>query len=222
MKLSHPLLNAITGTVAGLGIAVAAHAQTAWDMPTPYPANNFHTENIARFAADLARNISGPSFRAYTQTDIIGVEVGGAVKNVIAIATGIADGLHYGANTRVALITRGLAEMMRPGSALGARRETFMGLAGLGALVLPCTDDQSRNRRFGMALGRGGNVGDAQREIAQVVEGVRAAQAVMRVGESLSVEMPICREVHAVIHEHKIITEAVQSLMSRAIRAEGD
>jgi len=176
----------------------------------------------ARFAADLARNISGPSFRAYTQTDIIGVEVGGAVKNVIAIATGIADGLQYGANTRVALITRGLAEMMRLGSALGARRETFMGLAGLGDLVLTCTDDQSRNRRFGMALGRGSSVVGAQREISQVVEGVRAAQAVMRVGESLSVEMPICREVHAVIHEHKIITEAVQSLMSRAIRAEGD
>lgn len=176
----------------------------------------------AQFAADLARNISGPSFRAYTQTDIIGVEVGGAVKNVIAIATGIADGLHYGANTRVALITRGLAEMMRLGAALGARRETFMGLAGLGDLVLTCTDDQSRNRRFGMALGRGGNVDDAQREIGQVVEGVRAAQAVIRVGERLKVEMPICREVHAVIHEHKAITAAVQSLMSREIRAEGD
>ena len=100
-------------------------------------------------------SLSGPNFRAYTQTDIIGVEVGGAVKNVIAIGSGIADGMGFGANTRVALITRGLAEMMRLGVKLGAVRETFMGLAGLGDLVLTCTDDQSRNRRFGMALGRG-------------------------------------------------------------------
>ena len=107
-------------------------------------------------------SLSGPSFRAYTQTDIMGVEVGGAVKNVIAIGSGIADGMGFGANTRVALITRGLAEMMRLGVKLGALRETFMGLAGLGDLVLTCTDDQSRNRRFGMALGRGASPTEAE------------------------------------------------------------
>jgi len=176
----------------------------------------------AAFAQDLARNISGPAFRAYTQTDITGVEVGGAVKNVIAIATGIADGMRYGANTRVALITRGLAEMMRLGAALGARRETFMGLAGLGDLVLTCTDDQSRNRRFGVALGQGGNARDAQAAIGQVVEGVPAARAVKRVAENAGVEMPICREVHAVIHEDKAIRDTVAALMSREIRAEAD
>lgn len=176
----------------------------------------------AGFAQALARNISGPAFRAYTQADAIGVEVGGAVKNVIAIATGIADGVHYGANTRVALITRGLAEMMRLGERLGAKRETFMGLAGLGDLVLTCTDDQSRNRRFGVALGRGATAEEAQRQIGQVVEGVLAARAVKRVAQELSVEMPICEQVHDVVHAGTPIRDAVQALMSRAIRAEGD
>src|SRR5260370_18350432 len=114
-----------------------------------------------RFAKELAVSLSGPNFRAYTQTDIMGAEVGGSVKNAIAIGSGIADGMGFGANTRVALITRGLAEMMRLGVKLGAVRETFMGLAGLGDLVLTCTDDHSRNRRFGMALGRGQSLRDA-------------------------------------------------------------
>ena len=176
----------------------------------------------AAFAQKLALGMSGPTFRAYTQSDITGVEVGGAIKNVIAIATGIADGMRYGANTRVALITRGLAEMMRLGDALGARRETFMGLAGLGDLVLTCTDDQSRNRRFGMALGRGASLADAQAGIGQVVEGVPAARAAQQVAAQRQVDMPICREVHAVLYEGKAIQAAVQSLMSRGIRAEGD
>src|SRR6202043_3888180 len=149
-----------------------------------------------RFAKELALSLSGPNFRAYTQTDIMGVEVGGAVKNVIAIGCGIADGMGYGANTRVALITRGLAEMMRLGVKLGALRETFMGLAGLGDLVLTCTDDQSRNRRFGMALGRGESLQEAQSGIQQVVEGVLASRAVCAVAAQLSVDMPICREIH--------------------------
>src|SRR6202041_1146521 len=123
-----------------------------------------------RFAKELALSLSGPSFRAYTQSDIMGVEVGGAVKNVIAIGSGIADGMGFGANTRVALLTRGLAEMMRLGVKLGAARDTFMGLAGLGDLVLTCTDDQSRNRRFGMALGRGQALNEAQSGIHQGVE----------------------------------------------------
>src|ERR1700726_2597115 len=126
------------------------------------------------FAQELALSLSGPNFRAYTQTDIMGVEVGGAVKNVIAIGSGVADGMGFGANTRVALITRGLSEMMRLGVKLGAARDTFMGLAGLGDLVLTCTDDQSRIRRFGMALGQGRSTSEAQAEIHQVVEGLPA------------------------------------------------
>ena len=173
-----------------------------------------------QFAAKLANNLSGPTFRAYTQADWLGVEVGGAVKNVIAIATGIADGVGFGANTRVALITRGLAEMMRLGVKLGAQRDTFMGLAGLGDLVLTCTDDQSRNRRFGVALGRGVDAAEAQRSIGQVVEGVSAARAVRDVAASHQVEMPICGEAYRVMYEHKPILEAVQALMSREVRSE--
>src|SRR6202142_1139528 len=156
-----------------------------------------------RFAKELVLRLSGPRFRAYTQTDIMGVEVGGAVKNVIAIGSGIADGMGYGANTRVALITRGLAEMMRLGVKLGAARETFMGLAGLGDLVLTCTDDQSRNRRFGMALGRSQSLSEAQSGIHQVVEGVPAARAVHEVAQRLAVDMPICREIYRIVHEGK-------------------
>jgi len=175
-----------------------------------------------RFAKELALSLSGPSFRAYTQTDIMGVEVGGAVKNVITIGSGIADGMGFGANTRVALITRGLAEMMRLGVRLGAVRETFMGLAGLGDLVLTCTDDQSRNRRFGMALGRGQSLTEAQNSISQVVEGVHAARAVHSVAQRMAVEMPICREIHSVMHEDKPVLAAVQALMGREVRSEAE
>jgi glycerol-3-phosphate dehydrogenase (NAD(P)+) len=176
----------------------------------------------AAFGAELAHSLSGPNFRAYTETDIVGVEVGGAVKNVIAIGSGIADGMGFGANTRVALITRGLAEMMRLGVALGARRETFMGLAGLGDLVLTCTDDQSRNRRFGMALGRGRHFDDALREFNQVIEGVAASRAVLEVATRLDIDMPICHEIHQVMHQGKAVRDAVQALMSREVRAESD
>jgi glycerol-3-phosphate dehydrogenase (NAD(P)+) len=172
------------------------------------------------FARALVSSLSGPRFRAYTQSDIVGVEVGGAVKNVIAIGSGIADGMGFGANTRVALITRGLAEMMRLGVRLGAVRETFMGLAGLGDLVLTCTDDQSRNRRLGLALGRGQSLKDAERSIDQVVEGVRAAGAVRNVAERVAVEMPICAEVYRVMHEGRSVRAAVQALMERAARSE--
>jgi glycerol-3-phosphate dehydrogenase (NAD(P)+) len=175
-----------------------------------------------RFAKELVLRLSGPRFRAYTQSDIMGVEVGGAVKNVIAIGSGIADGMGFGANTRVALITRGLAEMMRLGVALGGLRETFMGLAGLGDLVLTCTDDQSRNRRLGLALGRGSSLKEAERDIRQVVEGVWAACAVRNVAQRLKVEMPICREVYRVMHEGKPVREALQALMAREVRSETD
>lgn len=172
------------------------------------------------FAQELALRLSGPEFRAYTQSDIVGVEVGGAVKNVIAIGSGVADGMGFGANTRVALITRGLAEMMRLGLRLGAQRETFMGLAALGDLVLTCTDDQSRNRRLGLALGRGSSPEEALRQIGQVVEGVTAASAVRKVAERVGVEMPICFEVYRVMHEGRPVRAALQALMGREVRSE--
>ncbi|MEO5702338.1 MAG: NAD(P)H-dependent glycerol-3-phosphate dehydrogenase [Gammaproteobacteria bacterium] len=171
-------------------------------------------------AKTLAARLHNDSFRVYTGNDIMGVEVGGAVKNVLAIATGIADGLGYGANTRAALITRGLAEMMRLGVALGGQRETMMGLAGLGDLVLTCTDDQSRNRRLGLALASGASLKDALREIGQIVEGVPTAREVMRLAKAHRIEMPISEQVYLVLHEGKNPRAAVQSLLQREQKAE--
>jgi glycerol-3-phosphate dehydrogenase (NAD(P)+) len=173
-----------------------------------------------RFAAELAQSLSSENFRAYTSPDIVGVEVGGAVKNVLAIGTGIADGMGFGANTRIALITRGLAEMTRLGVALGARPETFMGLAALGDLVLTCTDDQSRNRRFGLAIATGRAADEAQREIGQIVEGVQAARAVHEVAARAGVEMPIAEQVYRVLYERRDVRAAVRALMGRELKRE--
>lgn len=172
------------------------------------------------FAMELAQGLSGENFRAYASTDVVGVEVGGATKNVLAIGAGISDGLGFGANTRVALITRGLAEMMRLGVALGAEKDTFMGLAGLGDLVLTCTDNQSRNRRFGLALAAGKSAEEAQREIGQVVEGVLAARAVNLVARNFRVEMPIAEQIGRVIYEGAPARDAVTALMGRTIKRE--
>jgi glycerol-3-phosphate dehydrogenase (NAD(P)+) len=217
--LPHQVANEILGARPS---AVLSGPTFAKEVGAGLPTAMTVASRDEAFAKALALRLSGPNFRAYTQTDIMGVEVGGAVKNVIAIGAGIADGMGFGANTRVALITRGLAEMMRLGVQLGAARETFMGLAGLGDLVLTCTDDQSRNRRLGLALGRGRSPAEAQGGINQVIEGVLASQAVCAVAESLAVEMPICREIHRIVHQAKPVREAVQSLMSREMRAETD
>jgi glycerol-3-phosphate dehydrogenase (NAD(P)+) len=174
----------------------------------------------AAYALSLAQGLSGPNFRAYTSSDMIGVEVGGATKNVLAIGAGISDGLGFGANTRVALITRGLAEMMRLGVALGAEKDTFMGLAGLGDLVLTCTDDQSRNRRLGLMLASGRSRQEAQSAIGQVVEGVLAARAVRDVARRAAVEMPITEQLYAVLYEDAPPRDAVAALMRRAVKSE--
>jgi glycerol-3-phosphate dehydrogenase (NAD(P)+) len=170
----------------------------------------------------LAESISSDNFRAYTSDDIVGVEVGGAVKNALAIGAGMSDGLGFGANTRIALINRGLIELMRLGVALGAKQETFMGLAGMGDLVLTCTDDLSRNRRMGLALAAGKTVEEAQDEIQQVVEGVKAAKAVHDVAEKLGIEMPIVNQVYRILYEGATPREAVGALMSRELKAESE
>lgn len=172
------------------------------------------------YARELAASISSEQFRAYTSTDIVGVEVGGAVKNVLAIGAGITDGLGFGANTRIALISRGLKEMTRLGVALGAQPETFMGLAGIGDLMLTCTDNLSRNRRMGLALAAGKTVAEAEKEIQQVVEGVRAAKAVWLVSHKLGVEMPIADEIYRLIYEGADAKDAVTRLMTRALKPE--
>lgn len=159
-------------------------------------------------------------FRVYLNSDLVGVEISGTVKNVLAVATGISDGLGYGANARAALITRGLAEMMRLGLAMGGQRETFMGLAGLGDLVLTCTDNQSRNRRLGLALGRGATVVEAQREIGQVVESIGNTRELLYLAQHHSVEMPIVSQVACVIRGTATPAKAVQTLMSREPKEE--
>jgi glycerol-3-phosphate dehydrogenase (NAD(P)+) len=217
--LPHQVVREVLGPTPG---AVLSGPTFAKEVGAGLPTAMTIASPDEEFAKQLALVLSGPSFRAYTQTDIMGVEVGGAVKNVIAIGSGIADGMGFGANTRVALITRGLAEMMRLGVKLGALRETFMGLAGLGDLVLTCTDDQSRNRRFGMALGRGESPTQAQGAIHQVVEGVPAARAVHDVSQRLQVDMPICREIYAVMYQNKPVRAVVQALMGREVRSEAE
>jgi glycerol-3-phosphate dehydrogenase (NAD(P)+) len=215
--LPHQIVREVLGARPG---AVLSGPTFAREVGAGLPTAMTIASLDQHFAKELAVSLSGPNFRAYTQTDIIGVEVGGAVKNVIAIGSGIADGMGFGANTRVALITRGLAEMMRLGVSLGALRETFMGLAGLGDLVLTCTDDQSRNRRFGIALGKGESSQQAQAAIHQVVEGVAAARAVCDVAGRLNVDMPICQEIYGIIYENRPIRAAVQALMGREVRSE--
>jgi len=149
-----------------------------------------------------------------------GVQLGGAVKNVIAIGAGLADGLGFGANARTALITRGLAELTRLGVAMGAQPETFMGMAGLGDLVLTCTDNQSRNRRFGLALGKGLGVNEAMASIGQVVEGYRNTEEVHLLSARVGVEMPICEQIYNVLYRNKAAKDAAIELLSRERKAE--
>lgn len=176
--------------------------------------------NDQKLATSVAELFHGTGMRAYTSDDVVGVAVGGGVKNVIAIAVGAADGLGLGANTRVLLITRGLSEMSRLAEALGGKSETMMGLAGIGDLVLTCTDDQSRNRRFGKAIGRGDDLEAAEAAIGQVVEGYRNAVEVHALAERHGVDMPISTEVFKVLHENVPVREAFWRLTSRPQRAE--
>jgi glycerol-3-phosphate dehydrogenase (NAD(P)+) len=174
-----------------------------------------------RHAERMAEILHAPWFRAYTSLDLVGVQVGGASKNVLAIAAGIADGLGFGANTRAALITRGLAEIMRLGLQLGGKAETFMGLAGLGDLVLTCTDNQSRNRRMGLALAEGLSIDAARARIGQEVEGVHTAQEVYRLSQQQGVEMPIAQQVYSVLYEGLDPVAAVHALLDRRQKPEG-
>ncbi|WP_133471803.1 NAD(P)H-dependent glycerol-3-phosphate dehydrogenase [Paraglaciecola marina] len=155
------------------------------------------------------------TFRVYKNNDFIGIQLGGAVKNVIAIGAGLADGLGFGSNARTALITRGLAELTRLGIKMGAKPETFTGMAGLGDLVLTCTDNQSRNRRFGLALGKGASIDEAISEIGQVVEGYKNTKEVHILSGRIGVEMPICEQIYLVLYHNKSVKEAAITLLAR-------
>jgi glycerol-3-phosphate dehydrogenase (NAD(P)+) len=217
-KLPHQVAAEVLGDERPM--AVLSGPTFAKEVGAGLPTAMTVAANDPAFAEDLANSLSGDKFRAYTSSDMIGVEVGGAVKNVLAIGAGISDGLGFGANTRIALINRGLVEMTRLGMALGAKQDTFMGLAGMGDLVLTCTDNLSRNRRMGLALASGKTIDEAQQEIQQVVEGVLAAKAVHEVAERLQVEMPICQQIYRILYEGAAPREAVGALMGRALKPE--
>jgi glycerol-3-phosphate dehydrogenase (NAD(P)+) len=218
LLLPHQVAHAVLG--ATRQVAVLSGPTFAREVGSGLPTAMTVASPDAAYAQLLARELSGANFRAYTSTDIMGVEIGGATKNALAVGAGLSDGLGFGANTRVALITRGLKEMTRLGVALGARAETFMGLAGLGDLVLTCTDDQSRNRRFGLALAGGRSAPQALAEIGQAVEGYAAAEAIHAVAGRAGVEMPLCEMVYRVLYQGLKPKDAVRELMSRPIKAE--
>jgi len=202
-------------------LAVVSGPTFAREVAEGLPTAVTVAANDAQFGDAMAGYLRGDTFRPYTCADMVGVEVGGALKNVLAIAAGIADGIGYGANTRAALITRGLAEIQRLGEALGGRSDTLMGMAGLGDLVLTCTDDQSRNRRCGLLLGRGRSLEQAKEEIGQVVEGAGTVREARSLALRLGVEMPITEQVYRVVYEGLAPRDAVQSLLLRQLRAEG-
>lgn len=215
-KLAHEV---VTDELGDIPMAVLSGPTFAKEVGKGLPTAITVAGDVA-LADFMAHALHGQHFRAYTSTDITGVELGGAVKNVIAIGAGLSDGLGFGANARVALITRGLAEIMRLGRAMGARTETFLGLAGMGDLVLTCTDNQSRNRRMGLALAAGKSQEEAHREIDQVVEGVFAAREVRRLAAHHGIEMPIVDSIYQVLFEGVGARDVVASLLERERKAE--
>jgi len=217
------LLQDVAREIVGdaLPLAVISGPTFAKELAAGLPTAIALAATEPQFAEDLQQLLHcGKSFRVYNNPDFIGVQLGGAVKNVIAIGAGMSDGIGFGANARTALITRGLAEMSRLGEALGADPTTFMGMAGLGDLVLTCTDNQSRNRRFGIMLGQGVDVESAQQQIGQVVEGYRNAKEVRALAARYGVEMPITEQIYQVLYCEKSAREAALSLLGRARKDE--
>jgi glycerol-3-phosphate dehydrogenase (NAD(P)+) len=191
-------------------------AELARDLPT---AATIASPDEA-FACEAGKLLHGGNFRVYTSTDVIGVSVGGALKNVMAIAAGISDGMQFGSNARAALITRGLAEMTRFGMALGGKRETFMGLTGAGDLVLTCTGEYSRNREVGLRLAKGQTLDEILNSLGHVAEGVYTAREVLKRAKELGVEMPITCEVNQVLSHGRSPRVAVENLLSRGQKSE--
>ncbi len=210
--LPHQVVAAVMGDVA---CGVLTGPSFALEVARGLPAAVTLAATDAGFAAAMAQSLHGGKLRIYATEDLIGAEVGGAVKNVLAIATGICDGLGLGNNARAALITRGLVEITRFGEALGAKRETFMGLAGMGDLMLTCTGELSRNRRVGLLLAEGRALPDIVRELGHVAEGVPAAREVARRAAELGIDMPITRAVTAVLDGRITPVAAVEQLMAR-------
>jgi glycerol-3-phosphate dehydrogenase (NAD(P)+) len=215
-------LHEVAGELLGADVPLAVVTgpsfakEVAQGLPT---AVTVHSDDDA-FAQAVADALHGPAFRAYTGSDMLGAELGGAMKNVLAVATGLADGMALGLNARAGLITRGLNEMLRLNNKLGGRAETLMGLAGLGDLVLTATGDLSRNRRLGLALGRGQSLREAVREIGQVVESVQTVDEVMRLARRHAIELPISALVQRILHEEITPAEGLKIILAREQKPE--
>ena len=217
-KLLHELVEEVLPQVTEYGLVSGPTfaKEVAEGLPTAMTV----AATVERLGEDVAQAFQSENYRVYTSTDVIGVELGGAVKNVLAIAAGIADGLGFGANARTAIITRGLAEILRLGKAMGAQSETLMGLSGIGDLILTCTDNQSRNRQLGLALGAGKTLSQAIEDIGQAVEGAKTSQSINLLAERAGVEMPICSAVQQILYEDLSPREAVKTLISRTPKPE--
>ena len=217
-RFLHEVAEEVLG--AGTPLAVVTGPSFAREVAQGLPtAVTVHSENES-FAQRVAEALHGPTFRAYTGDDVQGAELGGAMKNVLAVATGVADGMQLGLNARAGLITRGLNEMLRLNAALGGKPETLMGLAGLGDLVLTCTGDLSRNRRLGLALGRGQKLDEAVAAIGQVVESVQTADEVMRLAHRHGLDLPISALVQRMLHGEITPSEGLRLLLAREQKPE--
>jgi glycerol-3-phosphate dehydrogenase (NAD(P)+) len=212
-KLPHQVVREVLGEQAVCG--ALSGPSFAEEVASGQPTAVSLAANQPAFARETARQLHTPRLRIYANDDLVGVEVGGAVKNVLAIATGVCDGLGFGLNSRAALMTRGLAEIARLGQALGAQRETFLGLAGMGDLILTCTGDLSRNRRVGLALAENKSLPQILEELGHVAEGVYTAREVHQLASQLNVDMPICTAVAAVLDGRISAAKAVEQLMAR-------
>ena len=219
-KLPHQVVAEVLGDDAVCG--VISGPSFAEEVASGQPTAVALAANQHQFAVDAARQLHGKRLRVYANDDLIGVEVGGAVKNVLAIATGVCDGLGLGLNSRAALMTRGLAEIARLGVALGAHRDTFMGLAGMGDLILTCTGDLSRNRRVGLGLAQGKTLAQILDELGHVAEGVPTAREVERLSRELGVDMPISSAVAGLLDGRLTAAEALERLMARDPREEAE
>lgn len=216
-KLNHLL---VEEELEGVPVAILSGPSFAKEVAKGLPTAVTIAAEEIETAQAFSELFHSAVFRIYTHNDYIGVQVGGAVKNVMAIAAGIADGLGFGSNTRSALITRGLHEIMQLGLAMGAKQETFMGLAGLGDLVLTCTDNQSRNRSLGLLLAEGYSIEQAQEKIGQAIEGLKTAVEVTELAKKYNIEMPITEQVNKVLQTDCSPREAVQNLLAREPKAE--
>ena len=201
-------------------MAVISGPSFAVEVAQKKPTAVTVASNNIKFSKHIASSLSDINFRAYTSNDITGVEIGGAIKNILAIGAGISDGLNYGDNARIALINRGLVEMQRLGVSLGANKNTFLGLSGMGDLVLTCTSNLSRNRRFGLSIAAGNSISKARNDIDQVVEGIDATAAVFNLSKKMNIEMPICKTIYRIVFDNLKPSLAVEELMSRALQAE--